>query len=181
MLERRKSSRLSLLAPALLATSLIIGCTQPTAYAPAVDGKGYKEQQLENDRYRVSFTGNSATPRETVENYLLYRAAEVTLQTGHDHFRIVRQEIESETVYRTTLSGINSFGFSRFHYYYQPIFSNFATGTSRPITSYEALANIIVIAGDPNEDDDQTYDARDVLEKLGPTIVRPQAMKNMTN
>ena len=178
MPDRRKIARLALLAPALLATSLVAGCTQPTPYAPAVDGKGYKEQQLENDRYRVPFTGNSATPRETVENYLLYRAAEVTLQTGHDHFRVVRQEIESETVYRTTLSGINSFGFSRFHYYYQPFFAEVATGTSRPITSYEALANIIVIAGEPNEDDDQTYDARDVIEKLGPTIVRPQARAN---
>ena len=66
MPDRRKIARLALLAPALLATSLVAGCTQPTPYAPAVDGKGYKEQQLENDRYRVSFTGNSATPRETV-------------------------------------------------------------------------------------------------------------------
>ncbi len=178
MPDNLKTFRLAYLTSALLAASLIAGCTQPTPYAPAVDGKGYKEQQLETDRYRVSFTGNSATPRETVENYLLYRAAEVTLQSGHDHFRVVTQEIESETVYRTTLSGINSFGFSRFRYHYQPFFADLATGSSRPITSYEALANIIVIAGEPNQDDDQTYDARDVVEKLGPTIVRPQAGAN---
>ena len=175
MLDSGRTARLSILAPALLAAALLAACAQPTPYAPAVDGKGYKEQQLESDRYRVSFRGNASTPRETVENYLLYRAAEVTLETGNDHFRIVKQEIESETVYRTTLSGINNFGFSRFSYYYQPFFGNVATGTSRPITSYEALANIIVISGEDNQDDDQTYDARDVIEKLGPTIVRPQA------
>ena len=175
MLDSRRIARLSLLTPALLAAALLAACAQPTPYAPVVDGKGYKEQQLESDRYRVSFRGNSSTPRETVENYLLYRAAEVTLETGNDHFRIVKQEIESETVYRTTLSGINNFGFSRFNYYYQPFVADFSTGTSRPITSYEALANIIVISGEENQDDDQTYDARDVIEKLGPTIVRPQA------
>ena len=175
MPDRRKARQLTVLAPAILAAALLAGCAQPTPYAPAVDGKGYKEQQLESDRYRVSFRGNSSTPRETVENYLLYRAAEVTLETGNDRFRIVKQEIESETVYRTTLSGFNNFGFSRFNYYYQPFFADFATGSSRPITSYEALANIIVISGEENQDDDQTYDARDVIDKLGPTIVRPQA------
>lgn len=174
MLDSRRTARLSLLAPALIAAALLAACAQPTPYAPAVDGKGYKEQQLESDRYRVLFRGNSSTPRETVENYLLYRAAEVTLESGNDRFRIVKQEIESETVYRTTLSGFNNFGFSRFNYYYQPFFADVATGTSRPITSYEALANIIVISGEENQDDDQTYDARDVIEKLGPTIVRPE-------
>ena len=123
----------------------------------------------------MSFRGNSIAPRETVESYLLDRAAEVTLQTGNDRFRIVKQEIESETVYRTTLSGFNTFGFRRFNYNYQPLFADFATGSSRPITSYEALANIIVIPGEESQHDDQTYDARDVIEKLSPTIIGPQA------
>lgn len=175
MPDRPTTRRIACLASALLAASLLAGCAQPTPYAAAVNGKGYKEQQLETDRYRVSFAGNSVTPRETVENYLLYRAAEVTLQSGYDRFRIVEQEIESETVYRTTLSGFSGFGFRRFPYYYQPFFNDFASGSSRPITSYEAFANIIVVSGEDNQDDDQTYDARDVLEKLGPTIVRPQA------
>lgn len=175
MPDRQRFRQSATLAPVLLAAALVAACAQPTPYAPAIDGKGYREQQLESDRFRVSFRGNSATLRETVENYLLYRAAEVTLETGNDRFRIIKQEIESETVYRTTLSGFNDFGFSRFNYYYQPYFGGFAAGSSRPITSYEALANIIVISGDENRDDDQTYDARDVIEKLGPTIVRPQA------
>ena len=164
-----KALSLAVLAPALL----IAGCAVPTPYAPAVDGKGYKEQQLESHRYRVSFAGNSVTPRETVENYLLYRAAEITLQNGKDLFRIVAQETETETRYRTTLSGLSGFGFHRFPYYYQPVFGSVASGTSRPITSYEAFANIIVVSGEDDSQDDQTYDARDVLQKLGPTIVRP--------
>ena len=42
----------------------------------------------EENRYRVSFAGNSATSLQTVDDYLLYRAAELTVQTGHDWFQV---------------------------------------------------------------------------------------------
>ena len=45
-------------------------------------GYGFSEQRIEDDRYRITFRGNSSTSRETVENSLLYRAAELTVQTG---------------------------------------------------------------------------------------------------
>ena len=44
--------------------------------------------RLSDNRWRVTFTGNSVTPRETVENYLLLRAAEVTLAAGHQPFPV---------------------------------------------------------------------------------------------
>ena len=157
-----------------LTALLVAGCATPTPYSPAVDGKGYAEQQLEGDRFRVSFAGNSVTPRETVENYLLYRAAEITLKTGNDHFRIVEQETETETVYRTTSSGFGGHGFGSFPYHFRSSFAGFSTGTARPITSYEAFANVLVFSGKTEKESDQTYDARDVIQKLGPVIVRPQ-------
>ena len=33
-----------------------------------LDGFGYREQQLESNRYRVTFSCNSVTPRDTVQN-----------------------------------------------------------------------------------------------------------------
>ena len=56
---------------------------QPTPYQPAVDGYGYSEQGIEDNRYRVIFAGNDYTKADTVQNYLLYRAAEVTLDHGY--------------------------------------------------------------------------------------------------
>ncbi len=47
---------------------------------------GYSEERLDQNKFRVTFRGNSLTPRETVEDYLLYRAAELTLQNGFTHF-----------------------------------------------------------------------------------------------
>ena len=40
MPDRRKARQLTVLAPALPAAAFLAGCTQPTPYAPAADGKG---------------------------------------------------------------------------------------------------------------------------------------------
>ena len=69
---------------------------QADALSAAQDGYGYSEQRIEENRYRVSFAGNSATSRQTVEDYLLYRAAELTVQTGHDWFEVVDRDTVQE-------------------------------------------------------------------------------------
>jgi hypothetical protein len=66
----------------------------PTPYAPSQGGFGYSDARIEENRFRVVFRGNALTPRETVELYLLHRAAEVTLENGYDWFRIVRPVAE---------------------------------------------------------------------------------------
>ncbi len=54
---------------------VLTACTAPAPYAPREPGgnTGYTDQRLDENRYRVTFTGNSVTPRETVEDYLLLR------------------------------------------------------------------------------------------------------------
>lgn len=164
------SRRLSL--PVALASLLLLaGCAVPTPYQPAADGFGYREQQIETNRYRVTFAGNSVTPRETVENYLLYRAAELTLASGHDYFTVVDQNVERSTVYfgtgqshlgfldhRHSRSGLVGLGFSNY--------------TAHPIDSYTAFADIVVAEGEKPAGAVNAYDARDVIDRLGPTIVR---------
>jgi hypothetical protein len=51
---------------------------RPTRRQFDSSSRGYSEQQIENNRFRVQFAGNSLTDRKTVETYLLYRAAELT-------------------------------------------------------------------------------------------------------
>lgn len=73
----------------LAAFTLISACASSTPYQAAVDGKyGFAQQQIEDDRWTVSFAGNSLTDRQKVETYLLFRAAELTQQQGYDHFRV---------------------------------------------------------------------------------------------
>ncbi len=52
--------------------------------AAASDGYGYRDQQIESNRYRVSFSGNVATDLDAVRDYALYRAAELTLARCDD-------------------------------------------------------------------------------------------------
>ena len=61
----------------------LAACVGPTAYQPREDRYGYADQQIDRTHYRVSFTGNSFTQRDMVENYLLYRAAELTVASGN--------------------------------------------------------------------------------------------------
>ena len=48
---------------AAIAALAVSACATATPYQPAAAGRfgGYAEQKLENDRYRVSFSGNSVT------------------------------------------------------------------------------------------------------------------------
>ena len=82
--------------PALL---LLAACAVPTPYQAADGGYGYRDQQIEDKRYRVTFEGNSLTERSDVQNFLLYRAAELTVQNGYDYFTVVDRDLERSTRY----------------------------------------------------------------------------------
>jgi len=158
------------LAVALLLLGLA-GCAVPTPYQLRADGYGYSEQQLESDRYRVTFSGNSVTARETVQNYLLYRAAELTLANGHDHFTVVDQNLERSTTYHG--SGFNDFGWEPGFHSNRAFGSGFGNYTAYPIDSYTAFADIVMAAGEKPAGEVNAYDARDVLRQLGPRIEHP--------
>ncbi|WP_204306898.1 CC0125/CC1285 family lipoprotein, partial [Klebsiella aerogenes] len=86
-----KRPRFAALALILAGSISLSACMTATPYQPATGNgtatrNGYSDTQIESNRFRISFSGNSLTARETVERYLLYRAAELTLQQGFDHF-----------------------------------------------------------------------------------------------
>ena len=101
------------IAPLIAACSLLTACATATPYQEATkSGDGYENQQIESNRWAISFSGNSLTDRQTVETYLLYRAAELTKTSGYDHFQIVTRETDAESSFTST-------GFS------SPFFYNF--------------------------------------------------------
>jgi hypothetical protein len=151
---------------------LLLGaCAQPTPYQPADGGFGYTQQQIESNRYRIGFAGNSVTPRDTVQNYLLYRAAEVTLETGHDYFVMVDQDVERSTIYHGT--GHAGFGYRSRLDPFEPGFGGgFTNYTAVPVDSYAASADILVFDGAKPANERRAYDAREVLRRLDPAVVR---------
>ncbi len=84
----------------LLAGLVLAGCANPpTPYQPRLAGQttGYTDRALTQNRYRVTFTGNTATPRETVESYLLLRAAEVARAAGFTSFMFDTRDTRTNT------------------------------------------------------------------------------------
>ena len=61
--------RFSTISAVCLSLLVLAACTTPTPYETVAENDyGYSEQKIEDNRYRVTFAGNSATKRETVEN-----------------------------------------------------------------------------------------------------------------
>jgi hypothetical protein len=165
-------------------TALLIlalaGCAQPTPYQPAIDGYGFTEQRIEDNRYRIVFHGNSVTPQQVVEDYMLFRAAEITRKNGYDYFEIADKETDKDTRYLTTYTDPFPpyYGwYDRRRFYPYAPSPAFQTGTSRPIVQYTVSANIVLYRGKKPVDNVEAYDARDVIERLGPTIRLPQVPK----
>jgi hypothetical protein len=155
----------------------LAACGTPTAYQSAQDGYGFSEKKLEDEHYRVEFRGNSLTDREVVETYLLYRAAELTLESGNDYFVVVEQDVDKETSYIATHD--YPFG-GPFYYRYYPYYWYFDDPYGRdyePSEKFTAVADIFVGKGPKPADNPSAYDARSVIKHLEGDIKRPEAGK----
>ena len=53
---------------------------------------GYSEERILDNLYRVEFEGNQHSKPEKIQNYLLYRCAELTQKMGYEYFAIVSEE-----------------------------------------------------------------------------------------
>ncbi len=163
----------------------LAACASPTPYQPEASGRGFADQSLEADRFRVTFSGNTLTPRETVENYLLYRAAELTLEKGFDHFVVADMDTERHTSYWSNTPGLMRpagywsrspwYPWYPWHPWYGSPFHDTGLTTLEPRERYSASANIVLRKGPKPDDDAHAYDAQAVIDRLGPQVKRPDA------
>ena len=156
----------------VLLALVLAGCTGPAAYRPMEDGIGYGQQKLEGNRYRVWFAGNAYTPRETVEDYVLYRTAELTLEQGFDYFVLSSRDTEGERKQHSGYGGW-SFGFGGFGYGRRSgIGIGIGTGGSEERPQYYGQVDAFLMKGKKPAVDPQAFDAREVLANLEPQIRR---------
>lgn len=177
---------------------LLSACATATPYQPNVPGNaaggGFSDMRLEANRFRVTFSGNSLTSRETVESYLLYRSAELTVAQGYDWFALADRRTEKTTRYQADPDPFYSTPYyGRWGYGWRPSWRYYGMGgvgwrswdpwgydpfwgnrmDVREINRYEATAEIVMGRGAKPAGDLTAIDAREVLSNLGPTIVRP--------
>ncbi|HWA70317.1 MAG TPA: hypothetical protein VG821_10860 [Rhizomicrobium sp.] len=165
------------------AASLVLaGCMQPTPYAPRMEGQrtGYTDRALTANRYRVTFTGNSATPRETVESYLLLRAAEVTRAAGYDNFMFDTRNTRAHHTVTAIPEGPGPYwgagwgrrggfgywggfgGWGGYGFGYDPTVDVVVR------TNYQAYAEIVMLTPDQAAREPRALSASDVIAHIGP-------------
>lgn len=189
----------------------LVACATATPYQPASEPggfDGFSQQMIENDRARITFGGNSLTKRETVENYLLYRSAEMAVERGFETFTLQDRDLEADRKVRVTpgfgggydpyfgysfyrprygwsrgyrysaFSGFNrgrgfgrrGFGSRGFYGGYDPFFDDYDV---QEITKYRATAEVKFGRGGSARNE-QTFNAREVLQNLGSAITFPE-------
>jgi hypothetical protein len=139
--------------------------TPPTVYGPASSNTtmGYREQQLEADRYRVTFRANADLKPPQVEDMAMRRAAEITQQAGYQWFRVVTRSTDLVSG-RNTPSGpsvgvggsTGSYGSS------MGVGLGFTFGSDT--REYQTTMEILLGRGDKPADP-QAYDAAQVLAR----------------
>jgi hypothetical protein len=165
-----------LLAAGALALSTTACATGPE-FRPLKGGVGYSDTQLQADKYQVSFAGDSSTPRDKVEQFLLLRAAQLTLANGFDQFVVVSQATDKSTEYRTFGFGPRWVGPGWYrpgwHAWWRmdPVLDD---ATTVPSNRFNATATIMMRKGDVGGGRD-TYDARQLVASLAPALGVPAA------
>jgi hypothetical protein len=183
-----------------IAAGGLAACVTATPYQPNVPGQassgGYSEMRLEANRYRINFAGNSMTSRETVEGYLLFRAAELTVQEGYDSFSIVDRHTDKNTRTYVQPDPLYSpwygpgYGFWRpsWRYYgrgygwrsWDPFFGDPFFGDRvdiQTVQKFEASAEVVMSKGPKDPNNVRAFDARAVIANLQPRIQYPAAKK----
>jgi hypothetical protein len=171
MIALRK--RLSYVAAGLLVAVALSGCEiGPAPFAPktADSATGYTDEQLAQNRFRVTFTGNSQTPREAIEDDLLLRAAQVTQAAGAQWFMFAERDTKAKTRYISTFDDMP--GWHRpFGWYGWGGWPDEAD--TRPITHYMAYAEIVTLTQAQAKADPRSLNAQDVIDHLAPKVLPP--------
>lgn len=82
---------------ALFCSALMLTACASSGLYQARDGEsGYAETRQGETEWRVEFVGDDSASRETVETYLLYRAAELTAESGYAWFAMSKPAVSED-------------------------------------------------------------------------------------
>jgi len=146
-----------------------LACATP--YQPQGFTGGFSEARLDANTVRVSFRGNGYTQRERVENFLHYRCAELTLDSGFDYFIIVdatgdsRQGAYTTSGYYSGSTSVSTYGNNT----YAHSQGTYTPGQTYTWTKHGASAVIKMFNGE-KPDDLHAYKASEAVQYMAPYV-----------
>jgi hypothetical protein len=75
---------------------MLAACATTGLYQARDGENGYAETRQSEAQWRVEFVGDDFASRETVETYLLYRAAELTAESGYAWFAMSEPAVSED-------------------------------------------------------------------------------------
>ena len=189
-----KAVRSAALAGLLLVSA---GCATSTPYQPFSDRAdaygGYTDERLESGHYRVTFAGNMLTTRQRVEDYLLFRAAELTTQEGYDWFVVIDKEMDHEIERQVRTEPHSPIWYGSANGDWRPYWRYQDIGTGwrewdpyhgdrfwtedvdvATVERFEATAEIRLGRGAIPAGEESAIMARSVIAEIGPRVEYPQ-------
>jgi hypothetical protein len=150
----------------IAATFALTACaTSPPRYeAASSSGAGYSEQQIETNRYSVTFRAPGGADANVLQDYALLRAADLTLQSNHDWFWVDHRGLDGEGARHSGASvgiGVGGASFGRHTGFGGGVGFNVPIGGHSGQTATAATLEIRFGEG-AKPDDPNAYDARSV-------------------
>lgn len=160
--------RASGLAVAAAGILTLGACASLAPYGPQMGqgGQGYAEAAIEANRYRVTYNGvGDPAP---VADYVLLRAAELTLERGYDWFEVTQRWTDGRPDPRGGVRPSVSIGAGSGRYGGYST-SGVGVGVGLNLTGPGATSTTleVVMGRGIKPDRPQAYDARDVARALG--------------
>jgi hypothetical protein len=172
----KKAANRLVFAAAGLAWLAVSACAPEQPYFGPRDADhstGYTDEKLDQNRFRVTYSGSSATARETVENFLLLRAAQVTAQAGSGYFMFDMRDTKTHTTYFSDFPGWG--GGPRFGgYWHSWAYDGFDNEVeTRPVTRFQAYAEIVLLTEAQASKEPRAINAQSIIQRLGPAAQPP--------
>ena len=103
--KNMNKSRLTLACVGVAFSLAIVGCSStpvaaPTPYKSASSkaAYGYSSEKISENEYKVLFKATDKTPADKVQQYALYRAAEIAQKQGFTYLAIVKTNVDKKPV-----------------------------------------------------------------------------------
>ena len=165
-----------LILTAGLGLALTACATGPSAYGPAPTSSslGFQNTQIEKDRFRIAYTGRT---EGEARDFVLLRAAEIALNEGYSHFKVLGGNTSGNGGSSPVSSRIGiGIGSGRGGFGRRGSRTNVNLGigihdVARALEGSKVTESIeVILKRSGAEEDISVYDARSVTESIRPAV-----------
>ncbi|HET7085953.1 MAG TPA: hypothetical protein VFI23_14345 [Rhizomicrobium sp.] len=180
---------LAVSSPVLAAPAAPAAPAEAPMVPPAKPGV-FALQKRGADRYHLTVAGHKFTTRDEIEKYLLYRAAELTLEQKSGWFTLVESRSKGDTEPPPKADPSSHYSFRLA--YWRPVWRYKVTGTPawtgfspfsgaaffggnpKTITDFEVSADVVLHKGPMNDSDPLAFEAGPVSDLLISQVSPPE-------